>query len=175
MEGMIRLTVPDDAPALLTLQQRLDHQSSFMLFEPGERDPDPGPLRHRLAAQGNRGSFDLVAEAPHGPSGGPAELVGWLSVAVTPYRRVAHVGSLALGVDAAHASRGLGSALLESSRAEAARRGLRRLELTVMADNLRALNLYLRHGYQVEGLRRGSLVRQDRCIDEYLMAQLLEH
>ena len=116
-----------------------------------------------------------VAEDPHGPSGGPAELVGWLYVAVTPYRRVAHVGSLALGVDAAHASRGLGSALLESSRAEAARRGLRRLELTVMADNLRALNLYLRHGYQVEGLRRGSLVRQDRCIDEYLMAQLLEH
>ena len=162
MEGMIRLTVPDDAPALLTLQQRLDHQSSFMLFEPGERHPDPGPLRHRLAGQGNRGSFDLVAEAPHGPSGGPAELVGWLSVAVTPYRRVAHVGSLALGVDAAHASRGLGSALLEGCRAEAARRGLRRLELTVMADNLRALNLYLRQCSSSWAMRYSSMHRSCR-------------
>lgn len=175
MAGVIRLAVPADAAALLALQQRLDRQSSFMLFEPDERDPDPHALRHRLAAQGNCGGLDLVAVDPQGLPGGQAELVGWLSVAVAPYRRVAHVGALALGVDAAHASRGLGSALLEGCRAEAARRGLTRLELVLMADNLRALNLYLRHGYQVEGLRRGSLVREGRRVDEYFMALLLEH
>lgn len=174
MAGMIRLAVPDDAAALLVLQQRLDRQSSFMLFEPGERDPEPDPLQHRLAAQGDRGSFDLVVDCSQGPLGEQTHLVGWLSVAVTPWRRVAHVGSVALGVDAAHAGQGLGAALLEGARAEALRRGLTRLELTVMADNLRALGLYLRHGYRVEGLRHCSLVREGRCVDEYSMAQLLE-
>ena len=44
MEGMIRLTVPDDAPALLTLQQRLDHQS----HDGQQRSLDP-PLGQQLA------------------------------------------------------------------------------------------------------------------------------
>ena len=44
-----------------------------------------------------------------------------------------------------------------------------------MAGNLRTLNLYPRHGSQLEGLRRGALVRQGRCVDEYFTARLLEH
>jgi RimJ/RimL family protein N-acetyltransferase len=40
-----------------------------------------------------------------------------------------------------------------------------------MADNLYLLNLYLRSGFQVEGLRRRALVRGGTVIDEYHMGK----
>lgn len=168
----IRLAGPQDAAALLALQCRLDAQSSFMLLEPDERERVPDRLRDRLAAQGAAGSFDLVAEAEGGATA-DARLVGALSVEVLPFRRARHTGYLVMGVDAAAAGRGIGTALLTEAAEEAQRRGLQRLELTVMTDNLRALGLYLRSGFQVEGLRRHPLVCDGAVIDEYYMGRLL--
>jgi RimJ/RimL family protein N-acetyltransferase len=76
-------------------------------------------------------------------------------------------------VDAAAAGRGIGRGLLAAAGPEAAGRGLRRLELTVMTGNLRALGLYLRCGFQVEGLRRRALVRGTTVTGEYYMGKLL--
>lgn len=73
-----------------------------------------------------------------------------------------------IGVDAA-AGRGIATGLLTAVAGEAARRGLRRLELTVMTDNLRARSLPA-SGFQVEGLRREALAA---VIDEYYMGRLL--
>lgn len=78
-----------------------------------------------------------------------------------------------MGVDADAAGRGIGSGLLAAADQQARHRGLRRLELTVMADNLRALGLYLRGGFQVEGLRRQALARDGATVDEYYMGKLL--
>jgi ribosomal protein S18 acetylase RimI-like enzyme len=78
-----------------------------------------------------------------------------------------------IGVDTAAAGRGIGTALLTAGAAEAQRRGLRRLELTVMTDNQRALSLYVRSGFEVEGLRRQALDRSGTVVDEYYMGRLL--
>jgi RimJ/RimL family protein N-acetyltransferase len=42
-----------------------------------------------------------------------------------------------------------------------------------MTDNLRAIGLYLRGGFQIEGCRRQALVRDGVVVDEYYMGQLL--
>jgi ribosomal protein S18 acetylase RimI-like enzyme len=162
----VRLAGPDDADALLGLQRRLDAQSSFMLLEPGEREQAPDRLRGRLQGQGRTGSFDLVAEEEGG-------LTGWLSVVMLPFRRASGCGYVVMGVDVAAAGRGIGRELLAAAGREARGRGLCRLELTVMTDNLRALSLYLRSGFEVEGLRRQALVRDSTVIDEYYMGKLL--
>jgi phosphonate dehydrogenase len=133
-----RLAGPDDAADLLALQHRLDGQSSFMLLEPGERELHPGGVAARLQAQGSSGSFDLVAVETGG-------LTGWLSVDVLPFRRASHNGYVVMGVDAGAAGHGIEGGLLAAADREAGCRGLLRLELTVMADNLRALGLYLRN------------------------------
>jgi ribosomal protein S18 acetylase RimI-like enzyme len=162
----IRRAGPEDAVALLALQCRLDEQSSFMLLEPGERDTTPNGLRARLAAQSSAGSFDLVAEGNEG-------LLGWVSVEVAPFRRARGTGYVVMGVDAEAAGRGIGAALLAAAAGEGRLRGLCRLELTVMTDNLRALRLYLRSGFQVEGLRRDALLRDNSAVSEYYMGWLL--
>lgn len=138
-----------------------------MLLEPGERGSSDDRLRARLAEQSADGSFDVVAESD-------GALVGWAAVEVLPYRRARHVGYLVLGVDAAAAGRGLGHALLSAAIEECRKRAIRRLELTVMTDNLRAIGLYLRAGFEMEGLRRRAVLRDGSVVDEYYMGHLLD-
>jgi ribosomal protein S18 acetylase RimI-like enzyme len=164
---VVRLAGPDDAAALLALQHRLDLQTSSMLLEPQERGTSPGALRDRLAAQTQVGSYDLLAVAQ-------GELLGWSAVEVLPYRRAAATGYVVIGVDAVASGRGVGSALLTAAREQASARGLHRLELTVMTDNTRAVSLYRRHGYDVEGVRRRALIRNGVVVDEYYMGCLLD-
>jgi hypothetical protein len=51
--------------------------------------------------------------------------------------------------------------------------GIHRLELTVMAHNQRAFDLYQRMGYVTEGRRRECLLVDGRLADELYMAKLL--
>jgi RimJ/RimL family protein N-acetyltransferase len=94
-------------------------------------------------------------------------------VSVLPYARARRTGYVVMGVRTAYSGKGLGRALLGAARDEAVRRGLRRLELTVMTHNLRALNLYLSCGFELEGLRRDALVVGDRAVSEYYLGLLL--
>ena len=155
---------PTDADALLALQAALDAESELMLLEPGEREPTPDDLRARI--ESDHASYLLVAE-------GNGELAGYAEVSVLPYARARRTGYVVMGVRAAYSGKGLGRALLGAARDEAARRGLRRLELTVMTHNLRALNLYLSCGFELEGLRRNALVVGDRAVSEYYLGLLL--
>ncbi|MBA9004831.1 GNAT family N-acetyltransferase [Thermomonospora cellulosilytica] len=154
----IRLAVPADDAPLEELRAVLDEESTFMLMEPGERAV-PDEERPRL-------SYRVVAVEGGWP-------VGFVSVSVMPYARVRHRGHVVMGVRASHTGRGVGRALLEAAVAEARSRGLTRLELTVMTHNRRALALYTRCGFQVEGLRRASAIVRGDTVDEYYMGLLL--
>ena len=140
----IRPVRPGDAEELLALQLALDDESEFMLLSPGERDHTP----RRLDAL--EPSYVVVAEGTDG-------LDGYAEVSVLPFARAARTGYVVMGVRAASAGQGIGKALLRSAIDEAVARGLRRLELTVMTHNRRALSLYLGCGFEVEGLRREAL------------------
>jgi len=96
--------------------------------------------------------------------------LGGMVVATGRYRHSAHV---LLYVDETYHRRGIGSALLRQLL-EVADDWLRvhRLELTVVAANVRARALYERHGFVVEGTRRDSLISAGDYVDELLMARL---
>ena len=51
--------------------------------------------------------------------------------------------------------------------------GLRRLELTVQTDNARAIALYTRHGFVIEGTHIGDSIRDGVLIDVHSMARLV--
>lgn len=167
---LIREATGADAAALLALQHRLDIQSSYMLLEPDEREIEPDRLAERLGSAGRPG-FDLVAVAEADSESD--SFYGWLSVDVLPYRRARHVGYVVLGVDAAMSGRGIGGALLDHGAAIASGRGLSRLELTVMCDNTRAIRLYERHGFVIEGTRTAAVMRDGVSVDEFYMGRLL--
>jgi len=137
-----------------------------MLYEPGERDSSVQDLARELAATGRSpNSVVLLAELAD-------DLAGYLQLTGGSPRRSRATAYLVIGVRAHAAGRGIGTALLRQAKDWAAAHGLHRLELTVMAHNTRAIRLYERMGFAVEGRRAECLLLDGHFIDELTMAIL---
>jgi L-amino acid N-acyltransferase YncA len=122
--------------------------------------------RHLDIVAGSGNSVVIVAEA-----GG--DLAGYVELAGGLFRRNRATASVVIGVVAAASGKGHGAGLLRRARDWAARHGLHRLELTVMAHNHRAADLYQRMGFFIEGRRAECLLVDGRFIDELYMAALI--
>jgi putative acetyltransferase len=87
--------------------------------------------------------------------------------------RRAHCASIGMAVHDAYAGRGVGSALMQAVVDLAERWwNIKRLELSVYADNPRAIALYERFGFQREGLHRAYAWRDGEYVDSLAMARL---
>jgi putative acetyltransferase len=83
------------------------------------------------------------------------EVVGNLGLRRLTRPRRAHVGQLDMGVRDDWQGKGVGSALMRAALDLADNwLGLRRLELNVHADNERAIALYRKFGFEIEGTHR---------------------
>lgn len=87
-----------------------------------------------------------------------SRVVGWCDVLPNDRRvTTAHGGVLGIAVVPELRGHGIGSALLESVLKKARAAGLTRIELTVRDDNKRAIALYEKLGFAVEGLQRNAI------------------
>ena len=101
------------------------------------------------------------------------KLVGDIMLVRTPNERRAHTASFGMCVHDAYQGRGAGSALLEAMLELTDRwLNIRRMELTVFADNAPAIALYERHGFEREGLFRDYAFRDGAYVDALAMARL---
>ena len=158
---------PGDAAAVLALKQDLDRETAFMLLEPGERSEtvqDVAGELERVAAAAN--SVMIVAQTARG-------LVGYVDARGGRFRRSRLTAHVVIGVLAAASGRGIGSGLLSEVESWTRAHGLHRLELTVMAHNRRAGQLYQHMGFAVEGRRRECLLVDGDLVDELYLAKLL--
>jgi len=93
--------------------------------------------------------------------------------AVGPQARRRHAMMLGIGVHPDAHGRGVGSALMDALTRQADDwLGVLRIELTVFADNVRAIRLYERFGFEHEGRLRGYALRDGRYVDAFTMARL---
>lgn len=119
--------------------------------------------REALATLG-RDEHWFVAEAD-------GEVIGLAGLSVGT-GRLRHSGHIFLFVARGYHGRGVGTRLLETLLDVADRwLLLRRVELTVVADNERAWRLYERLGFEKEGLRKLSVISQGEIKDEWLTAR----
>lgn len=87
--------------------------------------------------------------------------------------RRSHVGTIFIAVHDAFHGRGAGGALMGAMIGIADNwMGLHRLELTVFADNTRAIGLYERFGFAREGLHRDFAFRDGAYADTLAMARI---
>jgi L-phenylalanine/L-methionine N-acetyltransferase len=87
--------------------------------------------------------------------------------------RRAHARGLALTVAANWQGQGIGHKLMEAAMHWADNwAGVLRIELTVFADNARAIALYERHGFVREGVMRAFALRDGVYADALAMARL---
>jgi RimJ/RimL family protein N-acetyltransferase len=161
-----RQAVAGDADGLLALKKDLDHQTSFMLLEPGERSERHEDIAADLDSIAGTNCVVIVAETGR-------QLVGYVEARGGRFRRNQITAHVVIGVHAAASRRGIGTGLLKELEFWAAAHAVHRLELTVMAHNQRARKLYERMGFAVEGRRRECLLIDGHLIDELYMAKLL--
>lgn len=103
-----------------------------------------------------------------------AQVVGYATLEPAPPRR-AHCASVALAVHDEYQRRGVGAALLKALLDCADQSfGLRRIELTVFADNAAAIALYSRFGFVEEGRSRGYAMRDGVLADALHLARFAD-
>lgn len=126
--------------------------------------------RERLAAStGGPHQSELNLVAIH-----DGRVIGGLGLhpAGTAVRR-RHAMYLGITVAGDWQGRGVGDLLMAAALEQADRwLGVLRLELTVYADNTRAIALYRRHGFEMEGTLRAFALRDGVYVDAYAMARI---
>lgn len=168
MNVNVRTAVENDAAQLVALRRQLFAETSFMLFEPEEFASTAEDERKFISWLSQRPNRRLLV-ATHEESA-----VGFLAAMGGERNRQQHSAPVFLGVAQAFWSQGIASRMLAEVIAWAPSAKLKRLELTVHTTNLKAIALYLRHGFVVEGMRRCSLRVNGQYTDEYLMSLITE-
>lgn len=163
----IRSIKESDAEGFLSLCRQLDQETQLMLLEPDERQTTLEEQReHIRAILGSSNQNIFVAE-------NDGQLVGYLAASGGSFRRNRHSAYIVIGILQAFTGRGLGTRLFAELERWAQAHKIHRLELTVMTHNERAIRLYKKAGFEVEGVRKHSLWVNGAYVDEYYMAKLL--
>lgn len=164
---LIRHALPTDAEDLVELFQTLDGETSFMLYEAGERQTNVTEQQKRLEHfQDSSTRAMLLAVANDNPVGFVAGIGGHV-------RRNKHSLYIVIGVRQAFAGQGIGKALMSRLEDWAAEQRFHRLELTVMARNEVAIKLYESCGFAREGIKIDALLVGCEYLDELYMAKLI--
>ena len=87
--------------------------------------------------------------------------------------RLAHVGRVDMAVHEDFQGKGIATALMQAALDLADNwLNLKRVELTVYVDNLRAIGLYERCGFVIEGTHKALAFREGDYVDAYFMARV---
>ena len=101
------------------------------------------------------------------------EVVGHLALSVYLSPRTCHSGHFGIAVRDDWQGKGVGTALMNACVDLADNwLGLTRLDLRVFADNARAIALYERFGFEIEGTCRRFAYRDGEYVDAHVMARL---
>jgi RimJ/RimL family protein N-acetyltransferase len=163
----IREIAVHDAEPFLRFFEQLDRETTLLLFEPGERPLDVEKQRERIRkilASENERIWVLTNDV---------RIAGYLGLRAGKWQRNRRTATLAIGILREFQGMGFGSRMMDLAEEWARKKGIHRLELTVMRHNKTAIHLYRKKGFDVEGVRREALYVEGRYVDELYMGKLL--
>lgn len=167
---ILRSPEPGDAAARIDFLRAVNTETDFMARSANDSPSDEDVVAEILADQlEDDAAVEIAAFAG-------AEMIacGGISPVSRAYPRKRHRASFGICVRRAHWGRGLGAAILNALAVEAEQMGYSQIELTVVADNLRARSLYERCGFAEMGRMPDALRYEDGSFrDEIWMARKL--
>lgn len=101
-------------------------------------------------------------------------VIGWCDIVPCSREGTTHVGHLGMGLIQAYRSRKIGTELMDRALRDSFRKGLQRVELDVMASNQKAIGLYQKFGFQIEGTKRKARFLDGSYEDIITMGLLTE-
>jgi ribosomal protein S18 acetylase RimI-like enzyme len=115
---------------------------------------------------------NLQKNMPHFVALMDDSVVGWCDISSFDRPVFAHAGILGMGIIAPHRDKGIGKALMNKTLEKARAIGLTRIELEVREENDRAIKLYEKCGFAVEGIKRNATCIDGKYSNDLIMALL---
>ena len=162
----IRKIKTGDAENLLNLLNKLDTETTFLLYEKGERKRTIEHQKKNIQEQLERGVLTFVLEDNK-------KLVGYVFGNIFTANRKKHCMNLAIAILQEYTGKGYGTKLMNTIEEYAINNGITRLELEVSKKNKVAISLYQKKGFEVEGIKRNAFLVNGKYEDELLMAKII--
>lgn len=163
-EIIIRPAEAGDVAGLIRLSDDIRAEGIYFVAEEPRLSADEwAEYLHFLNSERN-----LVLAALHAE-----RVIGTITVVAGRLRKTRHVAEVGMGVAAPYRGAGIGGALMEIALDWSVAQDLVRLELSVFANNERALALYRKFGFVEEGRRRAKYLIDGVYVDEVVMGRLL--
>jgi RimJ/RimL family protein N-acetyltransferase len=159
----IRLFQPEDKDKLVAMYESLSNDAV--------RWGMPPYTRERLEEWWFKNLQNITAMvAFHGD-----KIVGHAQIFKSPHPRRKGTAELLIYIHQDFHNVGLGTAMLAKLMELSRKEGLHRIGLSVVADNKRAVHLYRKMGFKIEGVMKGAYFGEDgKYHDELVMGLLLE-
>lgn len=162
LEYVIReARIPDAKGIIECMQSVMDERKYlvseyYLLTERGEQD--------RL-----RNIEDLTLVLDYG-----SEIVGVLTLQRGMYKKNRHTASLGIAIRDGHRSRGHGTRLIENAIEWAREKDIEKIGLEVFSTNVKAIDVYKKIGFVVEGIRAKQFRIDQEYVDDVFMAYWIE-
>jgi RimJ/RimL family protein N-acetyltransferase len=165
---IIREATPEDAEAILIHNDLISNEPhNGIIRGPGESmtlQEEQDFLKNSLASDN---SILLIAITPEN------EVIGVCGFQGGRRKAVRHQGGIGISVNREWRDKGAGTALMQHLIDWAKATGIiTRMELTVMVHNERAIHVYKKLGFELEGRQRAALFKDGAYIDVYMMSLL---
>ena len=160
-----RNLVKTDAERFWEMMNQLDHETKYMLYEPGERTKNITRIESLIQNSVEGDDFLLVAEADD-------RIVGYISAQKGGLNRIAHSAYIVVGILQKYRGNGIGTEFFKQLDNWAGEKKITRLELTVICENEVAKHLYEKNGFEIEGVKRKSVFVDGKYLDEFYMAKI---
>lgn len=157
---IIRSIETDDARAFINLQEEIFAESQFAYYGPNEQGLTVQQIRKMMAEWRKQKNSTIFMCILNGEFAGYASIRGHVAT------RKNHIATVRLAVKQQFEKIGIGSALLSQCETWAKELGIQRLEADIMSHNEKALALFNKHDFIVEGTRQQAVKINEQFYDE---------
>lgn len=166
---IIREAVPTDAKMLLAVLKRIGSESEFLTMDENGVD---------ISIEDEAVALDAIYDSPNNTimvALVDGEIVGTASISGDSHYRIFHIGELGISILNDYQGYGIGGYLMDAVIDWAIEsQVIKRIELTVQKRNEKAVQLYLRKGFIIEGVKaRGARLKDGTYIDVLFMGRLI--
>ncbi|WP_127529605.1 GNAT family N-acetyltransferase [Paenibacillus kobensis] len=167
MSYVIRSASAEDAQQLSGVRLQIDGETENMDRERGEGFIDPAGFARMIESDSSAGrNLFLVAEAA-------GRIVGFSRCEGSRLKRLAHKVEFGVCVLQQYWGYAVGSNLLRESIAWADSNGVKKIALSVLETNDKAIRLYEKFGFEIEGvLKNDKLLSDGKYYNTVMMGRL---
>ncbi len=161
----IRKIRPADAEKFVEFYEKLVKESDYLMFTPKETAEKAKQEQKYIE---DYDDYKQVFVATEGE-----RIVGYLGISCSHLSKLKHTARFTVGVLRDSQRQGIADKLIAFAENWAREKGVGRLEITVVTDNLPAIALFEKHHYEREGIRKKAVSFDDKYADEYFMAKVI--